>query len=112
IAQRAREIWQSRGQPTGEDLGIWLQAERELSTARSPAAAATAPTAPAAPTVPPPLTAAPRPKKLVDSPAVEPTATGVAKAKPNKSLRKKVDEALAGRGGIGQGGNARIDPTT
>ena len=31
IAHRAREIWLSRGCPEGDDLTIWLLAERELS---------------------------------------------------------------------------------
>jgi hypothetical protein len=33
IARRAREIWQTHGQPTGQDTQIWLEAERQLSTA-------------------------------------------------------------------------------
>jgi hypothetical protein len=33
IAQRAREIWNSRGQPAGQDTEIWLEAERQLSSA-------------------------------------------------------------------------------
>jgi hypothetical protein len=36
IAHRARALWQERGQPTGQDTQIWLEAERQLST---PAAA-------------------------------------------------------------------------
>jgi hypothetical protein len=31
ISQRAREIWLSRGSPVGQDVEIWLLAERELS---------------------------------------------------------------------------------
>lgn len=31
IAQRARSIWDMRGQPSGHDLSIWLEAERQLS---------------------------------------------------------------------------------
>ena len=42
IAQRAREIWNSRGQPAGHDTEIWLEAERQLST---PAAANNTPSA-------------------------------------------------------------------
>jgi hypothetical protein len=30
IAQRAREIWLSRGTPANQDLDIWLEAEREI----------------------------------------------------------------------------------
>jgi hypothetical protein len=33
IARRARSIWASRGCPDGCDVEIWLEAERELSTA-------------------------------------------------------------------------------
>jgi hypothetical protein len=32
IAQRARELWLDRGQPTGQDTPIWLEAERQLKT--------------------------------------------------------------------------------
>jgi len=32
IAQRAREIWLSRGMPENQDLDIWLEAEREIVT--------------------------------------------------------------------------------
>lgn len=32
IAQRARELWLERGQPTGQDTEIWLEAERQLTT--------------------------------------------------------------------------------
>lgn len=31
IAQRAREIWLSRGTPENQDLDIWLEAEREVT---------------------------------------------------------------------------------
>lgn len=30
VAQRAREIWLSRGMPENQDLDIWLEAEREI----------------------------------------------------------------------------------
>ncbi|ACB73651.1 DUF2934 domain-containing protein [Opitutus terrae] len=30
ISARAREIWRARGEPSGEDVEIWLQAERDL----------------------------------------------------------------------------------
>jgi hypothetical protein len=30
ISERARRIWHDRGQPQGDDVEIWLQAEREL----------------------------------------------------------------------------------
>jgi hypothetical protein len=32
IAQRARDLWLERGQPTGQDTQIWLEAERQLKT--------------------------------------------------------------------------------
>lgn len=31
IADRARALWQERGQPAGRDLEHWLDAERELT---------------------------------------------------------------------------------
>jgi hypothetical protein len=31
ISQRAQEIWQNEGQPTGRDTEIWLTAEQQLS---------------------------------------------------------------------------------
>ncbi len=31
IAERARQIWNHRGQPAGQDTPIWLEAERQLS---------------------------------------------------------------------------------
>jgi hypothetical protein len=30
ISGRAREIWRARGKPHGEDVEIWLEAERDL----------------------------------------------------------------------------------
>jgi DUF2934 family protein len=30
IERRAREIWLARGSPVGQDLEIWLEAERQL----------------------------------------------------------------------------------
>ncbi len=30
ITQRAREIWRARGRPVGQDVEIWLEAERDL----------------------------------------------------------------------------------
>ena len=33
ISRRAREIWLRLGEPSGQDLAIWLQAERELHRA-------------------------------------------------------------------------------
>jgi hypothetical protein len=30
ISERARNLWQARGQPQGQDNEIWLDAEREL----------------------------------------------------------------------------------
>ena len=32
IAHRARELWKERGNPTGQDTDIWLEAERLLRT--------------------------------------------------------------------------------
>lgn len=43
ISERARDIWNARGCPSGCDDEIWYQAERELST---PTAAANAPSDP------------------------------------------------------------------
>jgi len=37
ISERARKLWQERGQPAGQDNDIWFQAERELRS-RSDAA--------------------------------------------------------------------------
>src|SRR5438552_2729180 len=33
IRNRAREIWEENGKPTGRDLEFWLQAEREFKDA-------------------------------------------------------------------------------
>lgn len=30
ISEKARKLWQERGQPTGQDDDIWFQAEHEL----------------------------------------------------------------------------------
>jgi hypothetical protein len=30
ISERARDLWQSRGKPAGQDTEIWLAAEQEL----------------------------------------------------------------------------------
>lgn len=35
IAERAYEIWQAKGRPTGQDQDHWFQAERELRAALS-----------------------------------------------------------------------------
>lgn len=40
VAQRAREIWSARGSPGGSDMGIWLEAERQLAIG-SPGSSAT-----------------------------------------------------------------------
>ncbi len=40
VAQRAREIWSSRGGPGGCDLEIWVEAERQLAIS-SPGSSAT-----------------------------------------------------------------------
>jgi len=37
ISQRAQQLWESMGRPLGRDEEIWLQAERELTTASAPA---------------------------------------------------------------------------
>jgi hypothetical protein len=34
IAERAREIWTTRGSPAGQDCEIWYEAERQLMFAR------------------------------------------------------------------------------
>jgi hypothetical protein len=36
ISRRARELWESRGQPSGQDEAIWLEAERELRNGSNP----------------------------------------------------------------------------
>lgn len=36
ISQRAQQLWESMGRPVGRDEEIWLQAERELTTASAP----------------------------------------------------------------------------
>ena len=35
ILHRARTIWETRGQPTGMDLAIWLEAESQILGGRS-----------------------------------------------------------------------------
>jgi hypothetical protein len=30
ISQRATEIWEARGRPQGQDLAIWIDAEKDL----------------------------------------------------------------------------------
>lgn len=35
VTQRAQEIWRQRGSPSGLDMEIWLEAERQLSIASS-----------------------------------------------------------------------------
>lgn len=47
-AQRARELWLSRGSPDGQDLDFWLEAEREI-LARFAALEKTTPTKPSRP---------------------------------------------------------------
>jgi Protein of unknown function (DUF2934) len=44
IAERAYQLWESRGRPEGEHEQIWIDAERELQQAGSKVAEATAPT--------------------------------------------------------------------
>lgn len=39
ISRRARELWEIRGQPAGQDDAIWLEAERELRRQAAPATA-------------------------------------------------------------------------
>ena len=36
VSQRARQIWQSYGQPEGRDVEIWFEAERQLSGKSTP----------------------------------------------------------------------------
>lgn len=36
ISQRARELWESRGQPAGQDDAIWLEAEESLRMEAAP----------------------------------------------------------------------------
>jgi hypothetical protein len=36
ISRRARELWESRGQPSGQDEAIWLEAEREVRNGSNP----------------------------------------------------------------------------
>jgi hypothetical protein len=38
VAQRARQLWHSYGEPTDRDTEIWLEAERQLSAGTSGAA--------------------------------------------------------------------------
>lgn len=91
IGQRAREIWRERGEPSGQDVEIWLEAERQLATpdagTTTAAPAATAPTpSPASPVVPP-----------VRRSGTKKVKTG------GKSLTEKVQDSLP-RGGYGTGG--------
>jgi hypothetical protein len=51
VSQRARQIWQTYGQPEGRDVEIWCEAERQLlgkSTPTSPPAAESRGTSPTA----------------------------------------------------------------
>ena len=36
ILHRARTMWDQRGQPKGEDLSIWLQAEAQIRGGEAP----------------------------------------------------------------------------
>jgi len=73
IEQRAREIWEQRGRPDGQELDHWYQAEKELLEMRNtaekrgaappPKPAAPAQPASAAPKVDPKKPAAPLPPK-------------------------------------------------
>jgi hypothetical protein len=45
IAERAYQLWESRGRPEGEHEQIWIDAERELQQAGSKVAEAGAPQA-------------------------------------------------------------------
>ncbi len=38
IARRARQLWDERGRPIGQDVEIWLEAERQLVAETPPAA--------------------------------------------------------------------------
>lgn len=43
ISDRARELWLRRGSPTGEDVAIWLEAEREILAKYSGTGTSTSP---------------------------------------------------------------------
>jgi hypothetical protein len=49
IEQRAREIWEQRGRPDGQELDHWYQAEKELLEMRNQAEQRGAANAPATP---------------------------------------------------------------
>jgi Protein of unknown function (DUF2934) len=49
IAERAYQLWESRGRPEGEREQIWIDAERELKQAGRKVAEASAPEASAPP---------------------------------------------------------------
>jgi hypothetical protein len=70
ISERARTLWLERGQPSGQDEAIWLQAERELreQAAAQSAPAVSIPAPPATPAVPPPAVA----QERVESSPVKP----------------------------------------
>lgn len=39
ITQQARELWEQRGRPQGQDVAIWLEAERQLQARAAETAA-------------------------------------------------------------------------
>lgn len=88
IAQRAREIWHARGEPAGQDIEIWFEAERQLQAQAKPTK-----------------------KKAIDPTAVEPTDRGVAKVRRSKSMSKVDKEILPNRGGIKGAGRVPVDRT-
>jgi hypothetical protein len=86
ICQRARDIWLSRGQPLGQDLDIWLEAERELRSS-----------APAS-----------RLDPEENDTAVVATPRGFRKKKlGGKTLSERVEESLP-EGGYGTPGSAKV----
>jgi hypothetical protein len=72
ISERARTLWLERGQPSGQDEAIWLQAERELreQAAASSALAVSIPAPTATPAVPPSAMA----QERVETSPVKPAA--------------------------------------
>lgn len=91
IARRAREIWHARGHPLGQDLDIWLEAEREM---RRPPPNAGRPTA-----------------SRQDAPTFESRPQGTIKRRRSskKTASEKADETLRGGDATGAG-NPPTDP--
>ncbi|HWL16577.1 MAG TPA: DUF2934 domain-containing protein [Opitutus sp.] len=57
ITKKARELWESYGQPHGRDEEIWLEAERLLQAPETPSPSPLPPATAAAPATPTPLPA-------------------------------------------------------